>query len=50
MTDVVFSFILPQADGSFAFDINELTWYSILINLVTNVHNKGVKVHISAGR
>ena len=49
MTDVVFSFILPQPDGSFAFDIQETTWYSRLNNLVTNAHNKGVKVHVSAG-
>jgi GH18 family chitinase len=49
MTDVVFAFILPQPDGSFAFDINESTWYSRLTNLVTNAHNKGVKAHVSAG-
>ena len=49
MTDVVFSFILPQPDGSFAFDINESTWYSRLTSLVNNAHNKGVKVHVSAG-
>jgi len=27
MTDIVFAFILPEADGSFAFDINSSTWY-----------------------
>lgn len=49
MTDVVFAFILPEADGSFAFDINSSTWYSRLSEVVKHGHAKGVKVHVSAG-
>jgi len=49
MTDIVFAFILPEADGSFAFDINSSTWYSRLSEVVKHGHAKGVKVHVSAG-
>lgn len=49
MTDVVYSFILPQSNGSFAFDVGSTAFYSRLTNVVTHAHNKGVKVHVSAG-
>lgn len=49
LTDVVYSFALPQANGSLGFDIGSTSWYNKLNNLATNAHAKGVKVHFSAG-
>lgn len=49
VTDIVFSFILPNSDGSYRTSSGDVNFFDQLTRLRDNLHARGKKIHISAG-